>query len=99
MVHLEIEKLSKSLANEHAILNDLERIESDRSSYTISHGSLVETSRGKFLIGAACGNVHVRSTSVFCISEYSPLAKELSGKSSGEKFELNANLFEIISVQ
>jgi len=27
------------------------------------------------------------------------LAKELSGKSSGEKVELNTNVFEIISVQ
>jgi len=99
MVHLEIEKLSKSLSVEYSIRNDLEQIKPDNVNSVISNGSLVETSRGKFLIGAACGNVHVSSISVFCISEYSPLAKELSGKSSGEKVELNTNVFEIISVQ
>jgi len=99
MVHIEIEKLSKSLSVEYAILNDLEQIKADNVNSVVSNGSLIETSRGIFLIGAACGKVSVESASIFCISPYSPLAKELIGKSSGERVIINANIFEIISVQ
>jgi hypothetical protein len=84
MVHLEIEKLSKSLSVEYAILNDLEQIKADSVNSVVSNGSLVETSRGVFLIGAACGKVSVDSTSVFCISAHSPLALELNAKSVKE---------------
>jgi len=99
MVHLEIEKLSKSLSVEYAIRNDLEQIKPDNVNSVVSNGSLVETSRGKFLIGAACGNVHVSSTSVFCISEYSPLATELNSKSVGDIAQVNGNDFRIKSIQ
>ena len=99
MVHLEIEKLSKSLSVEYAIRNDLEQIKADSVNSVISNGSLVETSRGVFLIGAACGNVSLGSTSVFCISAHSPLAIELNSKSVGDVAEVNGNDFLIKSIQ
>ena len=99
MVHLEIEKLSKSLSVEYAIRNDLEQIKADSVNSFISNGSLVETSRGVFLIGAACGNVSLGSTSVFCISAHSPLAIELNSKSVGDVAEVNGNDFLIKSIQ
>ena len=99
MVHLEIEKLSKSLSVEYAIRNDLEQIKADSVNSVISNGSLVETSRGLFLIGAASGNVSLGSTSVFCISAHSPLAIELNSKSVGDVAEVNGNDFLIKSIQ
>ena len=99
MVHLEIEKLSKSLSVEYAIKNDLEQIKPDRVNSVVSNGSLVETSRGIFLIGAACGKVSVYSTSVFCISAHSPLAIELNAKSVGDVAQVNGNDFQIKSIQ
>ena len=99
MVHLEIEKLSKSLSVEYAIRNDLEQIKADSVNSVISNGSLVETSRGVFLIGAACGNVSLGSTSVFCISAHSPLAIELNSKPVGDVAEVNGNDFLIKSIQ
>ena len=99
MVHLEIEKLSKSLSVEYAIRNDLEQIKADSVNSVISNGSLVETSRGVFLIGAACGNVSLGSTSVFCISAHSPVAIELNSKSVGDVAEVNGNDFLIKSIQ
>jgi len=99
MVHLEIEKLSKSLSVEYAILNDLEQIKMDNPHSIATNGSLVETSRGVFLIGAACGNISVGTTSIFCISALSPLAKALNGKSLGDIVQVNDNTFRIMSIQ
>jgi transcription elongation GreA/GreB family factor len=84
---------------EYAIRNDLEQIKADSVNSVISNGSLVETSRGVFLIGAACGNVSLGSTSVFCISAHSPLAIELNSKSVGDVAEVNGNDFLIKSIQ
>lgn len=99
MVHLEIEKLSKSLSIEYAILNDIEQIKADSINSVVSNGSFVETSRGIFLIGAACGKVYINSTSVFCISAHSPLAIELNSKSVGDVAQVNGNDFQIKSIQ
>lgn len=98
MTHLEIEKLSHQLEQEKSILHDLEKINPTAQLKVIGSGSLVETSRGYFLIGAACGNVLVDDVAVFCISNHSPLAIQLIGKSMGDSVEVNSNNYSILSI-
>lgn len=98
MTHLEIEKLSHQLEQEKSILHDLEKIYPTAQLKAIGSGSLVETSRGYFLIGAACGNVLVDDVAVFCISNHSPLAIQLIGKSVGDSVEVNSNRYAILSI-
>lgn len=95
MVHQEMEKLINQAEVEAAILNQLRQLNPEKRSSTAGTGSLVNTNKGIYLLGAACGKVLVEKELVFGVSMASPLAQAMHGKKAGEVFSLNGNEFEI----
>ena len=88
-------QLSKSLR----MLAEIDQIESALATEKVEFSSLVETTSGKFLIGAAFGKVEVAGETCFAISAVSPIGEVLLGKRVGEEYEFRGvnNTVESIS--
>lgn len=98
MVHLELEKLGNQLKLVEQMQSDLEKVKTMSPTGFIRFGSVVETNRGYFLLGVACGKFNVEQTSVFGLGMLSPLAKQLTGKEKGATLSLNGNSFSVLSI-
>lgn len=98
MVQQEMEKLMGQIEIEELIYNQLRQIDPEKVRSKVSEGSLVETNKGIYLLGAACGKLTIDGTMVFGVSMESPLAKEMTGKAAGEGFTLNGNAFKIVAI-
>ena len=98
MVHQEMEKLVNQIDIEETILTQLRQINPDKSYNNVAERALVETNKGIYLLGAACGKVMLGATMVFGVSMESPLAMAMHGKTVGESFTLNGNAFSVVSV-
>jgi len=94
MVHLEQEKLGNQITIEEGILNDLNRMDDKEIEYA-QFGTVVTTSKGTYLLGAACGKVAIDGEIVFGVSMQSPLAKALLKKQAEDAIVLNGNTFQI----
>ncbi len=77
----------------------LKNIPIDMEMEKVQFGSLVETNKSIVLIAAANESVEVSGVAIVGISTASPLYKKMQGQTKGEKFELNGNNQEIISVK
>ena len=96
MVHQEMEKLMNQIDIEETILTQLRQINPEKSYNNVAEGALVETNKGIYLLGAACGKVMFGATMIFGVSMESPLAMAMQGKTVGESFTLNGNAFSVV---
>lgn len=98
MVHLEIEKLSNQLNIAELVLSDLHKINVEHQAESVQKGSVIETNRGTFLIGASTGKVMLDKGFLFGVSMDSPLAKALLGKKVKDQITLNGNQFTLLDL-
>jgi hypothetical protein len=89
MMQLEQEKLSKQITDLAAQKNEFDKIDFSKTSQAIALGSLVETTKGSFLIAASIGKITVNDKVVFVISNQSPLGSEFSGKQKVDEITFN----------
>lgn len=80
-------------------LLDIESMLGASRSGTVKNGSLVNTTKGRFLIGVALGKVEIDLGLCFAISQASPMGSLLFGKKEGDAVELNGMDIQIISVE
>ena len=80
-------------------LLDIESMLGFSISETVKSGSLVNTTKGSFLIGVALGKVETELGLCFAISQASPMGSLLFGKKVGDSVELNGMEIQIISVE
>ena len=76
---------------------DIESMLGFSRSRTVKNGSLVNTTKGRFLIGVALGKVETDFGLCFAISQASPMGSLLFGKKEGDTVELNGMDIQIIS--
>ena len=99
MMHLELERLSKQLA-EAQHLQQLNVLAAQKSyTETIALGSLVTTTNGTYFIGAGLGKIMVKGTIIFSISTESPIGKLLIGIKAGECITFNGSEICILGLQ
>lgn len=65
----------------------------------IVNGSYVETTMGNFCIACSLGEINFDQKKVFVLSNQTPLAKVLLGKTGGESFEMNGKQFKILRIE
>ena len=70
-------------------LLDIESMLGVSISETVKSGSLVNTTKGRFLIGVALGKVETELGLCFAISQASPMGSLLFGKKVGDSVEWN----------
>ena len=98
MMQLEQEKLGKQLQEAEEQNNDFEKIDFTRVNQTVGLGSLLETTKGFFLIAASIGKLMVGDKTIFVISNKSPLAIALNGKKQKDTVVFNGVSYVIINL-
>ena len=82
------------LKNHKVALNAVD----DTTHEMVKLGSLVCTNQATFFIVSAIGNVTVKGTPVFVISQAAPLAREMMGKREGEEIRFNGRAQKVLAV-
>jgi transcription elongation GreA/GreB family factor len=89
MAQLERDRHAQLLAEAQRMLADLEKINPDITSSVAVPGSLVQTSRGTFLISISAGKLTVEGADYFAVSSASPIGALLLGKRVGDVVAFN----------
>ena len=89
MVQLEQEKIGNQLLELEAMYNELQKLEHQNTSLTISKGSLIETTSGLFYLSVGLGKVIIENTTFFVLSPQSPFGKQLIGLKKGDVVMFN----------
>lgn len=98
MMQLEQEKLGKQLVDLESQKNDFDKIDFSISHRAIANGSLIETSKGFFLLATAIGKLEVDEITLFVISNKSPLGLNLLGLEPKSKITFNGMSYEIKAI-
>jgi transcription elongation GreA/GreB family factor len=98
MMQLEQEKLGKQLQEAEQQLLEFDKTDFHKVTKVIINGSLVETDKGWFLIGASLGKVICEEKTVFIISPRSPIATVLMGAKEKDTLVFNGVSYTILSV-
>ncbi len=98
MMQLEQEKLGKQLYELEQQFQEFDKIDFSFTSTTISLGSLVETTKGLFLIATSIGKIELSGKTVFVISNKSPLASALIGKSKNDVIHFNTINYNVLGI-
>jgi hypothetical protein len=92
MVQLEQEKIGNQLLELEAMYNELQKLEHQNTSLTISKGSLIETSSGLFYLSIGLGKVMVDNEIIFVLSAQSPFGKQLVGLKINDTLTFNGEI-------
>ena len=80
MLQLEREKAGKQLAEINKVKESLSKIDVEKPSKTIGLGSLVYTSQANYFIAISAGEFIVNNDRFYAISQSTPIAQLLIGK-------------------
>ncbi len=89
MAQLEIQKLTKQLADKENMLRILSMIDPGKVSKKVELGCLVQTDSACYFISVSLGKVALDGTEWFCISPASPIGLRLMGLKNLAHFEWN----------
>lgn len=98
MLQLEREKLGQQLAEAEKIVQVLAKVPVSRSSETIRLGSLVKTTTANYYLAISAGACKVKSDTIYCISQETPIGRLLFAKSIGDTFIFNGTEIAILDV-
>jgi len=88
MAQLEIDKLSKQLAQQRKMLSIFSSLDFSCKS-SISNGSLVITDKAKYFLSASIGKLSIENHDVFCISVVAPIAQSMLSLKKEDSFTFN----------
>jgi len=97
MLQQEINQLQKQLNEINNQLLVLKKVTSQAKN-TAALGALIKTEKAIFFIATSMGEITFEDQKIYVISEQSPLAIALLGKSSGDNFYVNQMPQRILSV-
>lgn len=98
MMHLEVEKNAKQLAERMQLLKVLALINPKEKHEKAQLGSFVETNQGNYYLAIAIGKVEIENNNIFIISPASPIGRCLMGCEVGSNFSFNAKNFEVLAL-
>lgn len=84
----EVERLSKQLVLLKQQRNTVEQLPTNISE-KVQAGSFVQTSHGDFYVSVGLGKIEQEGWSFFALGVQSPLAQQMLGKRSGDRFLMN----------
>ena len=98
MVQLEREKLGNQLAECEKMQELLHRVQPDSQNTIGGMGALIETANQYYYIAISAGAITYEGIPIYCISPATPIGKLLLGKTVGETFLFNGNIFSVLSI-
>jgi transcription elongation GreA/GreB family factor len=99
MAQLEIERLTKSMADQVSLQKQLQKAKNNEFGTVVNTGSLVTTTAGVYYIAISAGVISVEGHKFMCISAESPIGKLLIGKSVGQSIEWNKQSMKITLIE
>lgn len=97
MANLEIEKSQRNLQHLLDMQSVFMKIDPKIKTDEIRLGSLIETDKGHFYVGAALGKISVDKHPLMALSFQSPLVQALRGIKPGKSIQLNGNTYTLHS--
>ncbi len=98
MLQIEEDNYQRQLHQALLLKNQVQQIDATQSKQVVGPGSLVITSRGRYFVSVALGQVTLEDQVYFCISPTSPMGQRLLGREKGFEFEFNGAEIEITEV-
>ena len=89
MMQIEVEKLSKQLANSLQEKVTLLQINAEQEHQKVAMGSLVFTDQLNFFISVGLGKIELDGESFYCMSPAAPLSKKIMGQTIGFSYSIN----------
>lgn len=99
MIQLEREKLGNQIRTIELNYQKLISIKEQKTSISISLGSVVITDRANYYIAIATDFCELNSKVFYCISSLSPMGKLLIGKNRGERIKFNGVESTILEIK
>ncbi len=99
MAQIEVEKLSRQLALGMQDLANLNNINTKVVFKKINTGALVKTPTLNLFLSVGLGRIEMDGVNYFCLSSSAPIALKIMGKTTGDSYEMNGVVNEIIKVE
>lgn len=98
MMHLELEKLQRQLAEAQVLVSELERIDPAVGHSRAGLGALITTDKGIFVLATGLGKVEFEGTVYLVVSVKAPISIQFLGKRVGDEVRMNGVAYKIRSV-
>ncbi len=98
MLQIDRENAGNQLREIEKVMRQLEKVDISTTSETIRLGSIVETNQAIFFISISVGKLEINNTIYLAVAPNSPIGINLLGKTIGEQFSFNSNLYKIEKV-
>lgn len=95
MTSREFQNIQETLLLNAAMLDDLQKIDIERSYNKVELGSFVSTNEGNYFISVAFGKVKIEGKECYAISKSAPLAKAMLGLMVGDEIKFQQRTIEI----
>ncbi len=98
LLQSEQEKLGQQFQLITQQIHALQKINGTLNATTVSAGSLIETTKGYFFIGAALGKLNISNYSITALSVAAPLAQKLIGLKVNDSCCLNEQIYNVTKI-
>jgi hypothetical protein len=98
MMHLELEKLQRQLAEAQVLVSDLERIDPAVGHSKAGLGALITTDKGIFVLATGLGKVEFEGTVYLVVSVKAPISIQFLGKRVGDEVRMNGLVYRVLAV-
>ncbi len=98
MLQIELEKSGNQLAEAELMKNVLEKVGIKHQSEQVGLGSLVHTSKAIYFLAISAGEFKTEDIKVYCVSQNTPIAQILWGKSVGEIVVFNGEKITLLEI-
>ncbi len=98
MLQIELEKSGNQLAEAESMKNVLEKVGIKHQAKQVGLGSLVHTSKAIYFLAISAGEFKTDDIKVYCVSQNTPIAQILWGKSVGEIVVFNGEKITLLEI-
>ena len=98
MLQIDRENAGNQLREIEKVMRQLEKVDISTSSETIRLGSIIETNQAIFFMSISVGKLEINNTFYLAVAPNSPIGMNLLGKTIGEQFSFNKNVYKIEKV-
>ena len=98
MLQIDRENAGNQLREIEKVMRQLEKVDISTSSETIRLGSIIETNQAIFFMSISVGKLEINNIFYLGVAPNSPIGMNLLGKTIGEQFSFNSNIYKIENV-
>lgn len=98
MTSREFQNIQETLLLNAAMLEDLQKVDAERTYNKVELGSFVITNEGNYFISVAFGKIKIEGKECYAISKSAPLAKAMLGLMVGDEIQFQQRRITVINI-